>query len=192
MRKRFVLGSIVALGLCGPAIAADGFSYSFVDAEFVKSEIDDIDVEGDGFGIVGSYEFTENLHGFVEYADQDFDFDVSAQTLQVGAGVNWPLNPNLDVIGTLSYVQAEVDVPTFGSVDDDGFGLGVGLRGRVLERLELTGGIDYVDLKDSGDDTAFGVGARYFFTDMFAVGADANFNDDGTTWMLGARLNFGK
>lgn len=192
MHKGLIFGSIAALGLSGSVLAADGFSYSYAELGYVSSELDDIDVDGDGFALRGSYEFNERFHGFVEYSDLDYDFDVSGEMLELGAGLAWPLNPNLDFVGTVSYVKAEVDVPFFGSIDDDGFGLGAGLRSRVMEQLELTGGINYVSFDEGGDDTAFELGARYFLTEMFAIGAGVDFNDDGTAWTLGARLNFGQ
>jgi hypothetical protein len=192
MRNGFILGSIAALSIAGPALAEGGFDYSYVELGYVKSEIDDLDIDGDGPGLRGSYEFTENFHAFAAYTDQDFDFDVSATTLEVGAGLAWPLNPNLDVVGTVSYIKGEIDVPFFGEFDDDGFALGAGLRARVVEKLELTGGLKHASFDEAGDDTTFGAGGRYFFTDMFAAGVDVDFDDDGTTWMLGGRLSFGK
>lgn len=191
MRKTTILGSLAALALAGPALAAEsGFSYSYAELGYIDTEIDDFDVDGDGFGLRGSFAFTPHLHGFASYADVDFDNDLGAQTLQVGAGVNWPVSPRLDVIGRLSYVDVEVDAGRF-SADDSGFGLEAALRGRPMERLELTGGIEYVDVGDS-DDTSLGVGARYYFTDQFAAGGDLSFNDDGTTILLGLRFDFGR
>jgi Outer membrane protein beta-barrel domain len=192
MRKSIILGSIAALGMTGPAIAEDGFDYSYLELGYVKSEIDDFNVDGDGLGVFGSYEFTQNFHAFAGYSDQDFDFDLSASTFELGAGYAWPVNPNMDLVGTFSYITTEIDVPGFGSFDDDGFALGAKVRARVANALELTGGLKYVDYDEVGNDTTFGVGARYFFTKMFAAGVDVDFDDDGTTWMLGGRLSFGQ
>lgn len=191
MHRGFILGSIAALSIAGPAMA-DGFDYSYLEVGYVKSEIDDFDVDGDGLGLRGSYEFTENFHAFAAYSDQDFDFDVGASTLEVGGGYAWPINPNMDIVGTVSYVKVEIDVPFFGDVDDDGFALGAGLRARAMEQLELTGGLKYVSFDEGGEDTTFAAGGRYFFTKQFAAGVDVDFDDDGTTWTLAGRLSFGK
>lgn len=192
MRKKVFLGLVAALGIASPAMAEDGFDYSYVELGYVKSELDDFDVDGDGFGLRGSYEFTQNIHAFAAYSDQEFDFDVNATTLELGAGYAWPLNSNMDLIGTVSYVQAEIDVPGLGSVDDDGLGIGAGVRARVIEVLELTGGLRYVSFDEAGGDTSLTAGARYFFTKMFSAGVDLAFDDDGTTWMLGGRFSFGQ
>lgn len=193
MRKELILGTIAALGLAGPAMATDGFSYSFVELGWINSEIDDLNADGDGFGIRGSMEFTPALHAFASYADQDFDvagIDVSGETLQIGFGYAWSVSPKMDVVGRVSYNDITVDA-LGASADDSGIGLGGYLRGRPADRLELTGGIDLVDYDESGSDTEFGVGARFFFTKSFAAGVDVEFNDDGTSYMLGGRFSFG-
>ncbi len=192
MHKGFILGSIAALSMASSAMAADsGFDYSYVELGYVKTEIDDLDVDGDGFELRGSLELTDKFHVFAAYADQDFDFDVTGKSYEIGAGLAWPMQPNLDLVGTLSYVKVELEVPFFGDLDDDGIALGAGVRGRVIDALELSGGLKYVSFDDSGDDTTLFAGARYFFTRTFAAGLDVDFDDEGTTWMLGARLSFG-
>lgn len=197
MRKGMILASLAGLGLAGPALATDAFSYSYVELGWINSEIDDLNADGDGFGIRGSMEFTPALHAFASYSDQDFDLgsgvDATGETMEIGLGYAWTLSPKLDVVGRLSYTDISVDVNVSGftgSADDSGLGLGGYLRGSPMERLELTGGIDFVDYDESGSDTAFGLGGRFFFTKSFAAGADVTFNDDGTTYMLGGRFSF--
>jgi hypothetical protein len=189
MRKAMTIAALAAASLSGPALA-DDFSYSYVELGYVSSEIDDLDVDGNGFGVRAALEFTDRIHGILSYSDEDYDFDIGASELEAGVGVNWSLSENLDVIGTLSYLRAEIDVPGFGSIDDSGIALGAGLRGRVSEAFELTGGLKYADLSDFGSETTAQVGARFYFTKMFALGADIGFNDDGTSWMLGGRFDF--
>jgi hypothetical protein len=193
MRKAITAASAVA-ALCfmAPALADEGFSYSFVELGYTSTEIDDLDVEGDGLGLRGSIEFTDMFHGFASYSDMDLDFDVGATEMEIGAGLAWSISPNVDFVGTLSYLNLEVDLPAgFGSVDDSAIALGAGLRGRVGEQLELTGGLKYAEFDEGGNDTAFNVGGRYYFTKMFALGADIGFNEDGTSWTLGGRFDFG-
>jgi hypothetical protein len=191
MRKGIILASLAGLGLAGPAIAGD-FNYSFVELGWVNSEFDDLDADGDGFGIRGSMEFTPSLHGFASFTDQSYDFDVGAEFLEVGVGYAWSVSPKVDVVGRLAYLDTSVDIPGFGSVSDSGFGLGGYLRGSPMDRLELTGGIDLVDYDEGGSDTAYGVGARFFVTKTFAAGLDMQFNDIGTTYTLGGRMTFGQ
>jgi hypothetical protein len=194
MRKVSVLTSLAVLGLssglvAAPAVAADDLSYSFIELGYVNAELDDPDIDGDGFALRGSYAFTDLFHGFVEYSDLEFDRGVDSSTFEIGGGLNWELSPRLDLIGTVSYLNTDVDGPGF-SGDDSGFGLGLSLRGRVSDQLELRGGLKYVNYDDSGDDTTLGLGARFYVTKLFALGADLDYNDDGLAWMIGGRFDF--
>lgn len=172
-------------------LAADGFSYNLVEASYVSTEVDGLDVDGDGFGIGGSVAFAPNVFGFAGLTDIDYDAGISATNFNAGLGFNWALNPALDLVSGVSFERVKVKVSGFGSDSDSGYGLNVGLRGRVGEALELTGGVKYVDLGSDLDDTTLSVGARYYFTPAFAAGIDVSDNDDGTTWGLAVRYDFG-
>ena len=82
-------------------------------------------------------------------------------------------------------------MPGFGSVDDNGIGLGVGLRYAVNEQFEIDAGISYVDFSDGGDDTTFGAGFLYNITESFSVGVGGDWGDDATAYSIGGRFYFG-
>jgi len=185
MLKNIALGSIAALSLVGQAFADDGFSYSYLEANYLNTSLDDADVDGDGFGVNGSIAFNPMFHGYVEYSNLDFD-GTSINGWEVGGGINHALNPTIDLIGRLAYVKADVEGPG----DDDGFAVQAGVRARPAPNFELEGLLHYVDLSDSGDNTALRANARYFFMPQFAVGAGVEFDDDATTWNVGFRWNF--
>ena len=191
---RAFLISVAAFGFAGTALA-DGFSYTHMDGGYTRTEIDDdafgFDVDGDGFSVGGSLAATDNLHVFANFSDQDFDFDLNLQTLSVGAGVNWPLHADLDIVGRLAYVKSDIDGPFGIDISDDGYAAGAGLRGRVLQRMELEGGFVYVNYDEGGSETTPNFSARFFLTDMFAVGASVALEDDATTWGISGRFNFG-
>lgn len=191
MRKAITAAALATLALTPPAFAQDGLSYNFLELGYSNSEIEDFDVDGDGFGVRGSYGFTDHVHVFASYLDEEYDFDIGVSQFEVGAGFHTGLTEKLDFVGTLSFLNLSVDVPGLGSADDSGLALGVGLRGRVSEAFELRGEVKYAELDDAGNDTTFGVGGRYYFTPMFALGADIGVNDDGTSWTLGGRFDFG-
>jgi hypothetical protein len=194
MRFKFA-SALAASAAFVPFLAqAEGFSYSYLDAAYVNTDIDQFDEDVDGFALRGSYELTDNVFVFAGYADQSTSvagFDIDLQTYNLGLGYAWPLGKALDVYGKLGYVSAEVDAQGFGDADDDGYSLAVGLRGRAVEQLELEGAVSYVDLSDSGDDTTLDLGARWYFTPQFAFGIEGSFGDDANTYGLGVRWNFG-
>ncbi len=185
------IGAItLAAGLSMPALAQD-MSYSFVEASYLDTEIDDnnFDVDGDGFGVSGSIELNETFFLQAAYSTQDFDFSIDYDQVSVGIGAHFPMAENLDLVGAISYVDAEVDT-RFGDLDDDGYGLDLGVRARLAEQFEVEGGINHVDLDDSGDETSLKLGGRYYLSQELAFGAGVQIGDDVTTWQLGVRLEF--
>jgi hypothetical protein len=191
---------MVAASLALPlaAAAADNVSYSYADLAYVTTDIDGVDEELDGFALRGSVEITDQVFLFGSYTDQSADAggaDVDFATYTLGGGYAWSLSSNADLYGKLGYVSSEVEVSVPGlggfSVDDDGFMLGMGLRGRVSPQFELEGAVNYLDYSEGGDDTSLGAAARWFFTDQFSAVAEGEFGDDVTTYGIGMRWNFG-
>lgn len=171
------------------AAANDDLSYSFIEGTYIDSEFDDLNVDGDGLALEGSIELGDTAFIHAGFGSVDFDRGVDLDQRTIGFGAHTPLSDTVDLVGTIGYVDVEVDTP-FGSIDDDGFSLGVGLRGKLSESFELEGGISYVDLDDAGDDTTFNLGGRYYVMEDLALGLGVGIGDDVTTWNVGVRLVF--
>jgi hypothetical protein len=190
-----ILSALAATSALLPFLAqAEGLSYSYVDLAYINTDIDQFDQDVDGFALRGSLEITDQVFLFAGYTDQStsiFDNDLDVQTFGLGVGYAWPIAPSTDLYGKIGYVKTEADYDRF-NADDDGYSLGVGLRGRVADQFELEGALNYVDLSDSGDDTSLGLAGRWFFTEQFALGVEAAFGDDANTYGVGIRWNFGK
>ena len=188
MKRSMTLLSLMALPV---TVLADGFDYTYVEAGFVNSEIDvgPFDVDGDGFGLSGSFALSDSIHLIGSYSDQDYDFGVSADTLKLGGGFNTSLNSDLDFVAQLAYYDVEVS-SGFGNADDDGLGVGAGIRARPAPDLELDAGLTYVDLDDS--DTVINLGIRYYFSDTFALAGGLVDDDSGLSWSIGVRAEFGQ
>jgi len=190
MRKHLALGAVLALGLGTQAFAADGFSYNLLEGGYVRGEVDDFDIDGEGFSLGGSVELGQNLFGFASVNDINYDGPISSNLFNAGLGFHWALGPDLDLVSGVSWERVEAKVSGI-SASDDGIGLNVGLRGRI-ERLELTGNVKYSDFGHDNHDFTVGASGRYYFTDAFAVGPDISHNDDGTMWGISFRYDFGK
>jgi hypothetical protein len=188
MRRSFLIVGLLPLSATA---VAEGLDYSFVQGTYSQVEFDDIDVDGDGFGIGGSLAIGDRFAAFAGFDTADLDFDVETTSLEVGGLFHTPLSDRVDFVSSLSYVSVEIDVPGFGSADDDGFGVGVGLRGMASPQLELNGGISYDDLNDSGDDTSFSAGMLYHFTDAFSAGLGGSWGDDASAYGISGRISFG-
>jgi hypothetical protein len=194
MRTSAAVGALAAV-LAGPALA-DDFSYNKLELGFISTEIEDIspgvDLEGDGLSIGGSVEFGPTIHGFASLSGVEYEDDLDVGTLSLGLGFNHSLAPALDLYSGISYERLKLELDGFSDVIEEGYGITAGLRGRVGERLELNAGLKYADYGDGLDDTTIMLGGRYYFTRQFAAGLDYTGNDDGDTWILALRYDFGR
>lgn len=183
--------SLVALvaTISAPALAENKLSYSFVEAQYIDTEIDDFNVDGDGLGLVGSVALGEHFFIGAGYADLDYDRGIDSQQRSVFVGAHTPINSSTDLVGSIGYTDVNLD-SRFGSADVDGYTLGLGVRSMVLEDLELNAGVKYVDLDEDGDNTSFSLGGRYYVADNLSLGASAQFDSDVTTWVGSLRFNF--
>lgn len=192
MRKYIALGTLTVLGFAGTA-AADGFSYNNIEASYISTEIDGLGVDGDGIAVGGSFELASNVFGFASINDLDYDSGsgLSSSAITLGAGFNWGLGSNLDLVSSLAYEHLKVKLSGVGSTKESGVSLGVGLRGRLGESFEFTPGVKYTDFGHDVNDFTWTLDGRYYFTPNFAAGIDLSDNDDGTTWAIAVRYDFG-
>ncbi len=194
--KRYLQRALLGVLLFPGVNQAAELGYTYVEAGYAETELDDVDADGEGYFVAGSVALAPNWHIVADYATADLDagggpVDVDVDTLSVGFGYNYPINERADFIGRLLYVQSDFEIDTPGASiegDDDGYGLQARLRGEVVERLELEGGIDYVDLGD--EETTLVVEGRYFLTDRLAIGAALESGDDATAYGVALRLEF--
>jgi opacity protein-like surface antigen len=182
---------LILLLVFSASASAEDFSYNYLTLGYGNTDLDVASVDGDGFLIGGSYGFTDSIHGFANYEDAGLDFDIDVTRYNLGIGYNTSVSDTVDMFARLSYEYLEFDLPLgFGSVDDDGYGLGVGLRYAAGEKVELNAGVNYVDYGD-GDDTGFELGGLYNFNNGFALGLNGEWSDEFTTYALIGRFYFG-
>ncbi|MDJ0712285.1 MAG: porin [Woeseiaceae bacterium] len=182
---------ILLLVAATPAMA--DISYNYIDLGYQRIELDGggFDVDGDGFAIGGSFEIAEDWFVAAGYGTADFDFGVDLDQTAIGLGYKSEISPTSDVFATVSYVRAEVSATGFGSADDSGFGISVGVRAMMSDNFELNGSIGYVDLDDFGDGTSFNAAGLYSFNESFALGVDLGIEEDVTSYGLFGRIYFG-
>ena len=168
---------------------AEDMNYSFVDLDWIQTDIDGVSSSADGFALRGSVGFAEQFFAFAEYSNQSVSGG-DVDQIAVGLGGHYGLSDNLDLVGRAGWLN--VDASGSGSgFDDDGYLLSAGLRGKVGTSVELEASVIYTDLGGSnGDDTAFAVAGRYYFTENFAVGAEYQEGSDSSTILLGGRYSF--
>ena len=185
--KRVTALALATLCLAGTANAE--FNYNFVQATYGQIDFDDINVDGDNIGFDVSLAITTEFHLFGGADFSDLDFNVDATSWQAGIGYNTAISPIVDIVARASFQSVDVDTG-FGSADDTGFGLGVGLRAELTPLFELGAGIEFVDLDDSGDNTALSAEALFNITERVSVGVTGSFDDDVELFSVAGRIYF--
>ena len=173
----------------------DGLSYGHRDLSYIAADLDGINQQLDGYAVGGSIELSERVFFYADYADVSatiFGFDASEQDAGLGLGYAWPVANDVDLIGRVGYAHGQADIEDFGSIDDDGYALGIGVRGRFADSFELEAGVQHVDYKDLGDGTGVGVGVQWYFTPQVAITAAGSYSDDATGYSIGVRGTWGR
>ena len=190
--KRTILASIFgALSL--NAFAASP-SYDFVKAGYVQADIEDAgDFEPTGFQIQGFKSLNENVYltgRYGQLSENISGVDIDLDYVSAGVGYRYGLTQNTDFFGevTYEYVNLDIELDSISGEDDNGYGITAGIRSMLSEQFELRGAIRYIDIED--DETAFEIGADYFFTPQFSFGATYVIADDVDLLGVSARYTF--
>lgn len=172
------------------ATAADGISYSFIEADYLTQDVDyyedndffenfaeDFD-DGNGYKVGGSFAISESLFTFGSYSKTDTEFtyidnngllvrggdDVS--TLKLGLGFHTPLSTSLDFVATGGYTD----------VDLGDFKLGRNKNDDLNSGDDIQNAFD--DLNDDDSDGYFvDVGGRAQLAPWLEFGAGIRYTD---------------
>ena len=187
MQRILVAAALTALAV--PVLGAEP-RYNFVEGSYASAEIDDSggNLDGDGFGIAGSFEIGDQLHLFAGYRNFDFDFGADLDEWTAGLGWHPELTDTTDLVFELGYVSAEAAAFGF-SASDDGFRASLGVRSMLSPQFELAGGLNYTDVGD-GDDTSISAEGWYNLNESLAIGGGAEFGNDTTIYGIGLRWYF--
>lgn len=187
--KRVLLLALLSLGIASTANAE--FNYNFVQGTYGQIDFDDINVDGDNFGLGLSLAITDEFHLFGNAEFADLDFNIDADAWKAGVGYNTSISPIVDVVAQLSFQSIELDGPgPGGNLDDTGLGVAVFLRFALTDLVELNGGVEHVEFDDFGDNTALTGAALFNLTERFTLGLTASFDDDVEQYSLAGRVYF--
>ncbi len=186
MRKSLALSAIASLAVAGPVLASD-ISYTYVEGALTGEAIDDPDgdddIEGSGLSLTGSVDLSSHVFGFLNLAGTEYqyknfdDSDFSAGRLGLGIGWHFPLGSKIDLVSGVSLQRLRLEDEFDNAINEQGYGVNVGLRGMAGQRVQWNVGMNYVDYGDDVDDTSWTAGFRYYFTRGFAMGLDVGSTD---------------
>ncbi len=187
--------TLIALGgallLAGVATAGDDLSYSYLEVRYSDAELDDgfVDIDGNGYILNGSLEFSDTVHLFIGRDKLEFDDNVDLRTHIIGGGLALPLSPRTDIVLRAGFVDASFSTPFFKD-DDDGYFASAGIRALLTDDIELYGEVRSLQLDDAGDEEAATLGLDFYSSKGLAVGPSVTWVEDTTIYSLGARFYF--
>jgi len=199
MNSKGILALLAIGSLLLPAVSSaqqssqstSGLGYTYVELGYDKHDFDveraPDSIDGTGFTLSGSFRVSDNWHVYGSYGNADVDFGIDIDTWVLGLGYNYSLNPKLDLYGRVLYIDQSADSGSFSS-HDNGLGVQLRIRGRVNEKVELEGGIQYVDVASS--DTSLQGSVRYYFSRSLSAGVGITFGGDADGLGVNVRYSF--
>lgn len=176
------------------ATAADGPEYTYAELGYVNTNGDDVD--GDGFDANISFGATDLIFLKFGYRRDWLDVtgvtgDVDANTFLIGAGAHYTVMDQLDLVGSLSYVDIEYSSIT-PSQGDDGYEASIGVRSMVTKELELNAFAALVTtgnlVNNDDDDTVYSLGAVYKLNKDFSLVGNFDHGEEVDNYGVGIRL----
>ena len=166
--------------------------YSWFQLGHVMSTSDD-DLDSSGWNFNAAFAVRDHVHLFADYESAELDDfpQVTGKETTLGIGAHFDLVERFSLFGRVGWYDVRVD-DGVATADDDGIRAIAGVRFIPLPGYELRGGVDYIDLDLSGDDTAGFAAADIFLADGFALTGEVLFYDNGESYTVGARLYFGE
>lgn len=175
IQKAAVLGA--AALLLGTA-KADPLSWTEIGVGYNVADSGDDEV--DAFDIRGSIGIADLFHGQLTYIDGSEggggpDFD----GYELRAGVHPSVAENTQAVVELLYFDYSADYNSF-DADEDGWGLGFGIRHAMGDQFEIRAQADYFDgtweidgtpVSEDFTNITYSFGARYYWTPNFFSGA---------------------
>ena len=188
-----LLAAVPALTLSTAAVAAEGLSYTYVEAGYIATDTDAGDA--DGWAINGSGAIAPNFHIFGGFSGQKTDafnvgptrFDgVDVNQWRAGIGYNHEISPMADLVTRVAYEKAEVE----GGGSADGYSVEAGVRGALTPNFEGYALAGYEDGADFDGDFYGRLGAQVKFNPTWGLSGDVKFADGDTQYFIGPRFTF--
>ncbi len=166
--------------------------YDYLDLGLTFGEVDSVvrNVDFTNFDLSGSWGFHDNFALTVGMGLGELDVfnDVSTRTLSIGITPHLALAENIDLVIPVALEWADADSGLF-SDDDTGYSIGLGVRALLNPSLELTAGVQHVDIFGGSDQSLVGE-LRWHLNHLFSLGLGGSFGDDASAVRFAARFSF--
>lgn len=189
MKPIYQILATALCAVCAVTANASEFNYNYVQVSYIKSDLDlgSTDVDSDILALSGSFPITNNAFFSASFQTGDYDFDLDTDLFAIGGGYHTPVSPKIDIVLSAHYLDAQVKVASLGRADDTGHSVDAILRFASTPKVEIYGGVGYVDLYGSSD-AVIGLGARVKFGGDRSFGVGYAKSDDASDISLSFRM----
>ena len=186
MKKQII--SLAAISLMVFSAHASELTYNYAELGYSSADLGD-SIDGDGLKIAGSFSLTDDIYAFSDYASYSLPASADFGYLGIGIGYRYEISSNTDLQFDAAFRSADLDIAgTANDSDENGYEFGFGIRSLINPNIELGARIESVDI--NGRDTFFEINGHYYFSNSFAVGAEASFGDELDIFTIKVRYSF--
>lgn len=185
------LGVVSLLGFMVPPALAEMPSFNVIGAQFARQKVDGAVDSYDGYGLKLSKQLAERFFVGGQYHSFELNDGIDSEQVDVHVGLfaNVPRMNNTRVASVFGYRKASIEGLTNNASDDTGY-IGVSLRNRSYDRVELQADLHYLDWSKSESGFMAALGFRYFIVGGFAFEVDYKKQGDTQTFSSGLALFF--
>ncbi|MDB2409183.1 hypothetical protein N9W57_01000 [Pseudomonadales bacterium] len=176
--KNFIIG--VSISVLSSIAIAEGPSWTYASFGFVAGDSSDAFIDGNfsGHSFNASGELMDNIHARIDYSDVDLNDGISSEGYSIALGAHSAVTDNTDLV--VEFVSANYDFEDGNQTDGyDSYGLNVGLRSMFSNKLELSGGVSFIDLESDADlggnnerQVTIYFGGQYIVNENMGIGID--------------------
>ncbi|MDQ2077704.1 hypothetical protein [Marinimicrobium sp. ABcell2] len=166
-----------------PAVGQEP-QYSQAGIQYFNQRLDDLRCRQDGLAIDGSLDLDGDWFAVASFADASGDRACGSTAISAGGGYRTAFDDTFDMYGTLSFETVSPDV----GGSDSGLIIVGGMRGFIAQDIE--GKLELAHHTVFTGSTTITAGGAFWFNRQFAATTDLTLSSNGTTFAIGARMNF--
>lgn len=176
--------------LFAPAASAADLSYTYLEAGYDMTDLDDTGTDAEGWRLGGSAALGSQFFLFGSYTANDLDdLPVDVDVTRIGFGWHTGLADRHDLVLQANWIEADADAGIV-SASVDGYEAEVGVRSSLTPNFETYAALGWVDT-DEFDGELYGkLGAQYRFNATWGITATATLGEDATELFVGPRISF--
>jgi len=193
--KQALFGLALLAALPFASQAAEGVSYSYLEAGYLGSRYDYYEWDAvtgssthheraDGWAVRGAGAIAPNFHVFGSYSSLDFAPLDNHDALKLGIGYHHEINSNVDLLTRVAYDRLETDF-----ADYTGWSVEAGVRASLAHFLE---GYALAGYEDFDSDSRFygRLGAQFKFNALWGINGEVKLVEGHDEYFIGPRITF--